>query len=661
MRSMKTFRVYFLILIVCAIPSCNLPQINTPIPTVTLESNITEIIPTEITVEKIITVTATTEEPTIPTEPADIIFLNGNVITIEKEIPLAQAVAIRGNLIQAVGSDAEIMLYKGDDTAVFDLQNATLMPGFADGHTHYTRNKWGEGVPIPSLMNDLLAFGLTSITEMHSTDEYINAMRAAEQNGEVDIRVNIFGTYNCGFLENHKSIECTSWYKDNPPILDPNLMVRVPGVKIFMDGAGIPRRGCPFNTFLWPANITDYWPDIWESCGTPYGDLYLTEDQLIPVLQDIQDRGYRAAFHAMGDGTIDVILNSIETVLNGGSNLTYRHQIQHSSTLRPDQVERYVQMDMLASIRGYFNTCEAEVLEAWYGEGYYEYNANRFDLPNLGLHTFNEGDFAGRVDIHKIGVSLNPIWSLYGLVTHQQLRDDYSVCEPPQWIAKHKISVERALEMLTIEPAYAVSMEEYIGSIKPGKFADLIILSDDPLTMDPNDLYKLKVWMTMVNGEIKYCADGQDVYCESQDQETNIPTVEETDQSAVQTVQVKYDCNKNDYSPSHFNDQQFLLTNITWGASTEQQLNDFLEAIQFTITVNGKQIPSSLDHGPFEQSNDGNKFTVLTYFDVGRLQPGEYEIKTVLSFTTKISDGIEFYGPGTKYSTIEGTCSVIID
>ena len=66
------------------------------------------------------------------------------------------------------------------------------------------------------------------------------------------------------------------------------------------------------------------------------------------------------------------------------------------------------------------------------------------------------------------------------------MRADGSVCEPPEWIARHKISVQRALEMLTIEPAYAVSMEEHIGSIKPGKYADLIILSDDPLKIEPD-------------------------------------------------------------------------------------------------------------------------------------------------------------------------------
>ena len=52
-------------------------------------------------------------------------------------------------------------------------------------------------------------------------------------------------------------------------------------------------------------------------------------------------------------------------------------------------------------------------------------------------------------------------------------------------------------------------MENYVGSIKPGKYADLVILSGNPLTTKPDDLINLKVLMTMVNGKAEYCAAGE--------------------------------------------------------------------------------------------------------------------------------------------------------
>lgn len=448
--------------------------------------------------------------PTLQAEPADVIFHNGTVITIDKERPTAEAVAIKGQLIQAVGTEEEVLAHRGAGTVVVDLQGRTLMPGFEDGHMHYLRNKWGDGAPLASLTNDLLSFGLTSVTEMHSTNEFVQFMIDAEKNNQVDIRVNIFGEYNCGFLTDRKSTYCPSWYPDHPPILDATHMVRVPGVKIFVDGAA-GNRGCPYMSFEWPSNIEDYWPGIWNDCTYPHGDLYLTEDQLTTVLQDIQNHGYRASFHVMGDAALDVTLNALAKVLNGKSNLVYRHQIQHNSTLRPDQLPRYPQLNVLAQVPGYFNTCEAGDYEAMYPGDTYTWNTTRYALPGLGVHTYYGSDLNGKSDIHKAGTS--PAYALYGLVTRKQFRADMTVCEPPEWISKYKIGVQQALEMMTIEPAYAVSMEDYIGSVEPGKFADLIVLSDNPLTMNPDDLYKLGVWMTMVNGTVKYCAPGKDAYC----------------------------------------------------------------------------------------------------------------------------------------------------
>jgi len=647
MRIAKIWLIVVLVISVSLLPACSSPQDEIPLTTV--EATTHGDGQTQIS------------EPTQTAEQADIIFHNGNIITIEKDQPLAQAVAIRGNLIQAVGSDSEIMGYQGDEITIIDLQGKTLMPGFVEGHTHYTRNGWGDGVPLETMMQNMLAFGLTSIAEMHSTDDYINAMLEAERNGEIDVRMHIFGEYNCGFLDDKgKSIECVTWYRDNDPILDPTHMVRVPGVKIFVDGAGTPDRGCAYRSFQWPENITDYWPGIEETCGTPYGDLYLTEEKLTEVIREIQDRGYRAAFHVMGDAGIEITLNAIEAALDGEPNAIYRHQMQHNSQIRPELLERYEQLDILASVRGAFNTCEAGWYEDAFGEDYYAWNANRFALANMDVHAYSEGDF-GRGDIFDITRAnpLNPIRSLYGFVTHQQVRSDGSVCEPPEWIARHQISVKRALEMLTIEPAYAVSMEENIGSIKSGKFADLVILSDDPLTINPDQLGDLTVWMTMVNGEMKYCAPGRAEYCpwtvKKETTTTPMPT------EPPQFVQVAFNCDEKEGAQIHIGKEKYVQTTIRWAAVTVEQVSDYLDAVSHSILVNGSQIDSEASHGEISPLEGRDIFFAPSFFNVGVLDPGEYEIRTVLTFAEKIYDGFEYYGPGTKYPTMEGTCTVIID
>lgn len=660
MRGKKNLLRFLILICVAYVSSC-----STPTPTAAL--------PTEIEAAIVDTQTETVT-PTQPVEPADIIFHNGNVITIEKSQPLAEAVAIRGNLIQAVGTDEEVMAYQGADTVIIDLQGNTLMPGFIDGHTHIHAFHDRMGRSLAEAQEIALLYGFTSVNEMWANEDVINKLLEAEKNSELRLRVNVFASYNDGILDSDRNrILMETWYPKNDPILDPERFLRIPGIKIFVDGDnGSFERGCwalsePFEPGA---------PSLSRGiCGTNQGDLYWDQGELNTVVLEAQKAGYRVAFHAMGDQAIETALNAIEYALSGETNDTVRHQIEHNSLIRQDQLKRYENLDIIVSVRGYGGVfCDLESLITPFGEDRYLWYANRYALPNLDIHAYFETDFAWTVDpMDRFAVrSADPIMQIYGIVTYNFVMEDGSICEPSPLGSISPISIERALQMLTIEPAYAVSMEGYTGSLKLGKYADLIILSDNPLTMDPDELLNLKVWMTMVNGEVKYCADGQDAYCpfrsasqtttstESKDA-TPAQPAEIIEETAPETVLVKYNCDTEGDPPPHFTPQQFVLTKINWAATTEQQLDDFLSAVEPKIYINEKQIPTSLDHDVFKQSADGRIFSVLTYFDVGKLQPGEYEIRTVLTFKEKISDGFDDYGPGTKYPTLEGTCTVIID
>ena len=73
------------------------------------------------------------------TEPPDLILRSGRLWTGTEAQPYAEALAIRGNEIVAVGSDAEVLLLGDGDTRVIDLDGAFVTPGFIDNHTHFNR------------------------------------------------------------------------------------------------------------------------------------------------------------------------------------------------------------------------------------------------------------------------------------------------------------------------------------------------------------------------------------------------------------------------------------------------------------------------------------------------------------------------------------------
>ena len=58
--------------------------------------------------------------------------------------------------------------------------------------------------------------------------------------------------------------------------------------------------------------------------------------------------------------------------------------------------------------------------------------------------------------------------------------------------------------MMTIEGAYAVKQEDYIGSLEVGKYADLIVIDDDPLTTNPDNIKDINVLLTMIDGKIEF-------------------------------------------------------------------------------------------------------------------------------------------------------------
>jgi predicted amidohydrolase YtcJ len=89
--------------------------------------------------------------PQAQAEPADLVLRNGRIVTLDDRVPEAQALAARGGRIVAVGSTADLARYVGPNTQVIDLNGQFAMPGFIEGHGHFTGI--GEGKLNLDLMN----------------------------------------------------------------------------------------------------------------------------------------------------------------------------------------------------------------------------------------------------------------------------------------------------------------------------------------------------------------------------------------------------------------------------------------------------------------------------------------------------------------------------
>jgi hypothetical protein len=414
------------------------------------------------------------QEPSDST--ASIVFYNGDVITIDEDLPTAAALGLRGNAILAVGDAETVFSLASSETTFIDLDGRTLMPSFVDAHTHIL-NEPSFGDTLAERQAVALSYGVTTLGNLWTDEGFLKEMQAFDASGELRIRTSLYLIYNqaCGEVVGE-------WYLEYPPTRTPGETLWINGVKLYTDGGSC-------NS---PSISVKFAPDTLDV------EPYVTVDELAGVITAAQSIGHQMAIHAIGDRAIDVALDGIERALIGEPN-TYRHRIEHSSVLRPDQLPRYGEIGVVATVFADYPTCTP------FGEPPFpEYQAWEWPYADLiaanpDLHVAWHGDVPY--------FSVNPLVQLYGFVTRYDVNEtDGSTCEPSPWLADDTLPVERALRMMTLESAYALFREQEVGSLEVGKYADLIVLSENPLTVEASRIKDISVLMTMVNGEIVHCA-----------------------------------------------------------------------------------------------------------------------------------------------------------
>jgi len=419
-----------------------------------------------------------------------VVFHNGAILTMEADQPQAQAIAIRGENILAVGTDEEVLALQGPDTQVVDLQGRALLPGFVDAHTHILARPDHYGTNLEGVQDLALMYGITTLANMSGVPDLLERIQTLEREGKLRVRSSVYMMYNtnCGDV-------IGEWYRDYAPTREPAEMLRIGGVKIFTDGGSC---NAPAVSFEYPN-------------GVGQGDLYFTQEELDQVVAELQARGYQAAIHALGDRAIEQVQNAIAAALDGQPN-TLRHRIEHNAVLRPDMMGRYSEIGIVPLIFGAFPTCAKLGMPTKFRYAIpVEYQT--WEWPWRELLDANPGlPIAWHGDDPPLP-PLDPLIDLYGFVTRREIAEDGSICEPPDWLAANAITVEEALRMMTMGSAYALFRDEEVGSLAPGKLADVIVLSEDPVTVDPDTIKDIEVLMTMVGGRVEYCAPGHEALC----------------------------------------------------------------------------------------------------------------------------------------------------
>lgn len=423
----------------------------------------------------------------------DRVYYNGNLITVDPSLPVAQAIAIDSDGdIAAVGSNSEILMLADENTSIIDLEGKTMLPGFNDSHSHWF--SWRQHIcefsgdtTYPSLdeiMETLSMNGWTSISELNmgrpdnSSAEHLANALDLESRGKLSVRLNgYWGSLNEGGLIetlNDHSMEPGHYYSDR---------IHTPGVKIYVDD--------PFGT----ANI-------------------LTQEEVTTLVTSAFENGWQVAAHVVNQSAAEMILNAYESVLGSESNENYRLRIEHAVKISDAQLQRMKNKGIIASFQlvGPPDWPDQETFQTYISNSHPEWCLRWKDFMDAeadGLKTTGSTD----APFNEITCDPSPFRAIYQAVTRQ----GYLTREHADWELNQRITVEDAIRLLTINGAYATFEEDIKGSLTPGKVADLVILSQDPYQVtDPEDLLDIEVLMTMVGGKVEFCQSGNMQLCSGQ-------------------------------------------------------------------------------------------------------------------------------------------------
>ncbi|MGH3241707.1 MAG: amidohydrolase [Spirillospora sp.] len=447
---------------------------------------------------------------------ADLVLHSGVVWTGDGT---AQAVAVKGTRIVAVGSDRHVLASAGDRTRRVDLRGAFVGPGFRDQHTHLLQVAQGGAAPeayrpvwtpydedaafearrrtgqrhvdihargetpvdqgahspvTEKLKNDLLVMqeevakqGISTVVEAGLRDlGVLDALFQLADEGRLKVRFLVRVAW--GVMEEAARMGLRTG--------SGNEWVKVLGVKLYSDGWLGPRTS---------ALRRPYSDDPYGF--PPRGILFLAQERADRDVARARELGFNITTHAIGDRGLKVTLNAYE---RNGVSPRDRWAVEHVQVAEDDLLERMIRRGVIASIQLSFATTDQRFAENALGRHRLRYAYRWRDMLRARVPMVGGSDFSIE--------TLDPLWGLQRVVT----RTEFDGTPPGGWLPDQRLDVPTALRLVTSRAAFASFEERSRGTVKTGNFADLVVIKENPLTMDPARLASATRLMTITNGKI---------------------------------------------------------------------------------------------------------------------------------------------------------------
>jgi predicted amidohydrolase YtcJ len=260
-----------------------------------------------------------------------------------------------------------------------------------------------------------------------------------------------------------------------------NEMVHIGCLKSFADG------GLGASTAWFTAPYTDN-PKNYGIAS----DTMQHPEEMYAEFKLADEAGLQLITHAIGDRANHTILDMYERLEKEDGPRNRRDRIEHAQTLLPEDIPRFAQLHVIASVQPYHAIDDGRWAEKRIGPERVKYTYAFRSLMDSGAVVAFGSDWPV--------APLVPLTGIYAAVTRRTIDGK----NPNGWMPQQKVTVAESVKAYTYNAAYAEREETIKGSIAPGQLADLIVLSDDIFTIDPVKIDAVKVEMTFLGGQVIY-------------------------------------------------------------------------------------------------------------------------------------------------------------
>ncbi len=538
--------------------------------------------------------------------PADVLIKDARVYTVDPSMPWAEAVAVRGDRIDWVGTAAEAFVHVGPDTVVIDAQRKMLLPGFIDTHNHVRLGSnpqevklagastldeikarvracsdqrpdltWIEGVGwnysampdgrlptwqdlegltggrpaflfsydvhnvwmnreamevfgitratdavafghvekdrageptgfvtgfavmgisrkgqaalegvVPGYARELqysrtmesldmaIAYGITTVVEPQNSPDDLWIYERAREEGRLRSRLiaAMFHPVGTTDAERREFSAARERFSDD--------RLRVAPIKLYIDDVIEP----------WTAAMLEPYANRPGERGETFWD----PTEFGELITELERQDFQCHIHATGDRGIRTALDAIQIAREANGPGDRRHMMIHTECLTEQDVPRFAELGVVPGMQP--RHCAPDIVADWrvnVGPDRWRHAWAFRSLEEAGAQLAFSSDWNV--------AEMDPIVGIYSAVTRATLDGSEA------WVPEERVDLATAVKAYTMGGARACFAEDDRGSITPGKYADLVLLSHDlfgSLKPDPRKLLDTKVVLTMVGGVV---------------------------------------------------------------------------------------------------------------------------------------------------------------